>query len=73
MNKKEQRQYLIMLEALKRCPAQLRLEKLENVVHGKDGNNGLKSKVANIKGAMQIISVILTGVVLYIISINLLF
>ena len=69
----EQRTYLIMLEAIKACPMQKRLQELEHEVHGKDGSNGLKSKVDKIVGAVGILSLITVGVVLYIITLNIVY
>jgi hypothetical protein len=73
LDEKEQRMYLIIIEAIKECPAHKRLADLEREMHGVDGNNGLKSKVSWLKGAFYVLSSLVVGIILYIATINILF
>ena len=72
LDESEYRMYLVMTEAIKeQCGT--RMKDIEVELHGKDGNNGLKSRVARISGATKAMGVIVTGILLYIITLNVLF
>ena len=72
LDEREYRTYLIVTEAIKEQVVP-RCEKLELEIHGEKGNNGLKSKVARISGASKAMGLLITGIILYIITLNVLF
>ena len=69
LDESEYRSYLIMTEAIKEQVGG-RIGDIEVELHGKDGNNGLKSRVARISGATKATGVIVVAIILYIITLN---
>ena len=67
LDESEYRSYLIMTEAIKEQVG-VRIGDLEVELHGKDGNNGLQSKIARLSGAAKVTGTLVAAIILYIIG-----
>jgi len=69
LDRDEARTYLIVQEAIKNCPMAKRVSSLENEVHGKDGGNGIASKVRTHQEMIEVNRKVIIGVIASLVTI----